>query len=222
MADINLTCIKCGKTITVSEFANGRVPCPACGAMLDKTPTKLGMLRPQLATPENRPMLATPAPAVLTVTQHRDARARGRTPSGPRLWWRVLAAWLLFAGLLAALLAWQWWGRQDVRYLNSYLTARWALVAAAWLAVLVPAFRDSRFQGVLCLCIPPYTLYYALNRLDYFVLRAIYFAVVFALGAEFYFMPDVTLVGIVQAQVNAWVSAVRGLIEHAARHLDTI
>jgi hypothetical protein len=222
MADINLTCLKCGITIAVSEYANGRVPCPHCGTMLDKTPSKLGVLRPQLAHPDGRSVLATPAPTKLSPAPRHDSNQRARAALGPRLWLRVLLAWILFFGLLGALLAWQWKGQQDARYLQTYLNVRWWLFAAAWLAILVPAFLDSWLQGVLCLCVPPYTLYYGLDRLDYFIVRAFYFAVVFALGAEFYFLPGITLVGIVQTEVNDWIVSVRRLIEDAGRHVDTL
>lgn len=224
MADIKRTCTKCGMAVTVSEYAEERLPCPHCGMALGgKAPLKLGVVPPPLAIPETRPCLPPPpAPAVLTVAQHRAARAHGRAPAGRQLWWRGLVGWIFFAGLLAALLAWQWQGQRDAHYLQAYLTARWGLVAVAWLAVLVAAFRDTWLQGVLCLCVPPYTFYYALNRLDYFTVRALYFAVVLALAAEFYFMPGTTLVGTVQTQINTWVVAIRELIERAGRHLDAI
>ncbi len=37
----------------------------------------------------------------------------------------------------------------------------------AWLAILVEAFKDSLVQGLLCLFVPCYGLYYAFARLDH-------------------------------------------------------
>ncbi|MFW6067409.1 MAG: hypothetical protein ACOC97_03665 [Myxococcota bacterium] len=41
------------------------------------------------------------------------------------------------------------------------------LGAACWLAVTVQAFRAAPVQGVLCLLVPPYAIYYAVARLEH-------------------------------------------------------
>lgn len=41
-----------------------------------------------------------------------------------------------------------------------------ALAGVCWLVITVRAFRSDRLQGALCLLIPPYSLYYAIARLE--------------------------------------------------------
>ena len=119
-----------------------------------------------------------------------------------------LAAWLVFALLLGLLLGWQHAGRTDPRLLNAYLSARWLLVGATWLAVLGAAFADNKLQGLLCLFVPAYMIYFALNRLDYYLLRCLFFAVLCALAAEYYFFaPGDVLLELVQQQIQAWIQA---------------
>lgn len=226
MADVTLICAACGKNVKVSEFVEGPVTCPQCGQPLKKiehTPPP-AQLRPQLASMAGRASLVSPEipPELPTAAAHplgvpsrrRDHEAvRIRTERYLRL--HYLFAWFLFVVLLALLLAWQWQGLQNPHLLNAYLAARWWLALFAWLIVVLPAFLDSWLQGVLCLLVPPYSVYFALNRMDVFQLRAIFFAVVLALAAEYYFLPDRVLFNIVQEQMATWVVDVRSLIQHA-------
>jgi len=212
MADISLTCVACGTRLTVSEFVAGPMPCPQCGALMEK-PAKSEASRPHLAAPVKGPLINSIKPmAELLAAQQRNRPKYDWQRVGPGLAVRLTTSWILFVTLLLALLAWQWWGLRDARYLNAYLNARWGLAVIAWLAALIPAFQDTWIQGILCLLVPPYTVYFAFNRLDYFALRAFYFAVVMALAAEFYFLPQQTLVGVVQAHSTEWVETVRAQI----------
>ncbi|TAN35971.1 MAG: hypothetical protein EPN23_09710 [Verrucomicrobia bacterium] len=216
MADITLTCSACGATLTASEFVDGSLPCPQCGMLLEK-PLKPEALRPHLAAPVERPALKLIRPAAaLLVAQQRTQSVRTWARVGASLELRLAAAWTLFVALLVVLLAWQWWGLRDARFLHLYLNARWGVAALTWLAVLIPAFQDTWLQGLLCLFVPPYTVYFALNRLDYFGLRSLYFAVLVALAAEFYFLPQQTLVGMVQRRCTEWAEAVRARISESS------
>ena len=52
--------------------------------------------------------------------------------------------------------------------------------------VVLDAFRDEMFQGLLSLFIPPYTVYYLFFRSDSFGLRALLGALVIAFGYDTY------------------------------------
>lgn len=74
------------------------------------------------------------------------------------------------------------------------------LTAASWLAITVLAFRASPAQGVLCLLIPPYAIYFGFARMDHRrrgllmtgLLLAPVLAILAQLSATAVFGPDVT------------------------------
>ena len=227
MADTSLICAACGTKVTVSEYVTDPVFCPQCGKALEKNEAHTDRARPKLASMQSRASLVSPAippelPSAAAVTpavpnsRRQKHREDGRVRVGRRLRLQAFFSWILFLVLLGLLLDWQWKGQTDERLLQSYLETRWGLVAVAWLIVLVRAFLDTWIQGAFCLMIPPYVVYYALNRMDEFYLRAIFFAVFLALAAEYYFLPSQTLVGIVQVRLAGFADSVHHLIQNAS------
>jgi endogenous inhibitor of DNA gyrase (YacG/DUF329 family) len=232
MADITLSCPGCGKQVTVSEYVDAATPCPQCGRPLDKNAARAGSAehgqpdKPHLASMLGRDSLvdadrvAVAEPAFDTTARPpATRRKRGRDYSEFQLWLHYIFSWLCFLVLLGGFLYWQREGQHDAQIMNSYKAARWWLAAGAWLAVVIPAFQESWVQGLLNLLIPPYTLYYALNRLDHFYLRAFYIAVVLMLAAEFYFLPGHTVLHIAQDNIAQWTSGIRDQIRHAGHRL---
>ncbi len=232
MADITLICSGCGKQVTVSEYVEATSPCPGCGLPLDKngpraaSPLSVPQEKPQLASMLGRDSLVTaghveaPAPAFDPAVQTVAARRkRGQNYSEFKMWLNYIFSWLFFLTLLGGLLYWQWQGQGDARIMGVYKATRWWLTGGAWLAVLIPAFQESWVQGVLNLLIPPYSIYYALNRLDHFYLRGFYVAVLLTLAAEFYFLPNQTVLHIAQDNIAQWTAGVRQQISHAGHKL---
>jgi len=229
MADITLVCPACAKHITISEYVEAAIPCPQCGRLLDRnTPLASGQ-RPKLASMSGRSSLISSTvraeePAVPSMTAAptpSEHRKRGRDQHERRQWVHYILSWLLFLGLLGGLLCWQWKGQTDPQLLGYYKLARWIIAAGAWMAVLIPAFQENWLQGTLNLLIPAYSVYYALNKLDQFYLRAIYFAVLFMLAAEFYFMPNQTVFHMAQDAIGQWTEGVRNLIRNTGHKITT-
>jgi endogenous inhibitor of DNA gyrase (YacG/DUF329 family) len=229
MADITLVCPDCGKQVIVSEYVDVASPCPQCGRPLDKSsPHAAGAAsaKPRLASMHGRDSLVVaghadePAPVFDQAAQQPAARRkRGRDLNTFQLWLHYVFSWLFFSALLGLCLYWQWKGLDDAQVMNSYKAARWWLAAGAWLAIVIPAFQDHWAQGVLNLLIPPYTIYYALNRLDHYYLRAFYTAVLLMLAAEFYFLPGQTVLHIAQDNISHWTAGVRKQISTAGHKI---
>lgn len=229
MADITLICAACGKNFKVSEYAEESVTCPQCGQPVGRNvasaeaPPRLHLAsmagRASLVSPGITPDLPPAVPFAAPVSPSRSRLETRRHYGERRLWLLYSFAWVLFFVMLGALLTWQWLALSDAYLMKLYLDSRWILAALAWLVVLLPAFGDTYLQGLLCLLIPPYAVYYALNRLDHFYLRAIFFAVALNLAAEYYFLPGETLFSILQAQIqeqlSQWAAEVRNFIDHA-------
>jgi hypothetical protein len=227
MADITLVCPACAKHVTISEYVEAAVPCPECGRMLDRNTPLAVSQRPKLASMSGRSSLISatikpeqPAPssitAVQTPSQHRQ---QGRDQHERRQWIHNILSWVLFLGLLGGLLYWQWKGQTDPQLLGYYKSIRWVLAGGTWIAILVVAFQENWVQGTLNLLIPAYSVYYALNKLDQFYLRAVYFAVLFALGAEFYFLPKETVFHIAQEAIGRWIESIRDLIRNTGNKI---
>jgi len=185
------------------------VACPSCGRPVPK-PDRLrpaGLQIKAASAGEPPPLITVGA---ISATRFSDLRQRQETRRRQYRFSRrmeAVTAWLVFALLLGLLLGWQQASRSDPRLLQAYLTTRWLLIGATWLAVLGAAFADNKLQGLLCLFVPAYMIYFALNRMDYYLLRCLFFAALCALVAEFYFFPDQALLDLVQQQIQSWIQA---------------
>jgi len=211
MADITIICPHCHAASQVSEYAASPVPCPFCGRLVDKPghcrPDDLKVKPEPVGGPLNQPpgAGAVGAVAVHAADLRESAVQRVRGPRSFRLLERILA-WLVFLVATGVLIGWQYAGRRDAELLNTYYAVRWLPLGAIWVAVIIAAFADSKLQGFLCLGIPPYLLYFALNRMDSSMLRALFFAALLTLLAEYYFLPHgLTVLNLVQQQIAHWV-----------------
>jgi|GEM_PF-2669788 len=220
MADITITCPRCKAHSQVSEYAASPVPCPSCGQPVFKPehrrsenlkikPEPVGGPLPSNADETSRPVRSADWRERQTARRARPARQR-------RL--DIFVAGLVFVITAGVLIGWQYRGRSDPKLLELYYSVRWLAIGAIWLAVLIAAFADSRLQGFLCLGIPPYQLFFALNRLDSSVLRSLFFAALLALLAEYCFIPpDRTLLGLVQQEIVVWLQAGHNWIHSLGR-----
>ncbi|MCX7010093.1 MAG: hypothetical protein NTY53_23120 [Kiritimatiellaeota bacterium] len=230
MADIILVCPMCAKHVAVSEYVESGVSCPQCGRLLDRnTPVASSGTKPKLASMVGRGSLISdqikPEEYVASelsqvrAPQVRHAHGLVHAEFMERL--HYLLSWLVFLVLLGLLLYWQWKGQSDPQLLGYYKIARWVLAGGAWLAILIVAFQENWVQGTLNLLVPAYSVYYALNKLDYFYLRAVYFAILLMLAAEFYFLPDQTVFHLAQQALSHWTDSVRDLIRNTGRKITT-
>ncbi len=177
MADIQLTCGKCSHVMTVSEFVDeSALTCPECGEAL---------IRPIVdsSTKQKRQVgVSTKSFETQNTGEPNEdgSRASDLWPGGkhaPRAPKRAkvrhhLYGWVLF-GVLGSIMAYlRFGGILPEVYLEMIkLYAVWIGIALHLLTIL-KAFEDSVFQGILCLLIPFYTLYYILCVTDAVYFRA--------------------------------------------------
>ena len=98
---------------------------------------------------------------------------------------------------------------------GTYKWVRLGIVPVVWIWTMVLAFREGYLPGFLCLLLPPYLLYYAFSRVESYPLRGTFFAVVLALGAEVYFMPDNAWALMAQDWTRRLADGGQGLIKDA-------
>ncbi len=104
---------------------------------------------------------------------------------------------------------------RDPDMLGLYNVVRGIAGGLIYLLVIVVAFEDHVWQGLLALLVPPYCIYYALIRLDAYVLRSLFLAIVVAIVAEVKFIPEHALVSHAQDGVTSFIQTIEGMIEHA-------
>jgi len=226
MADLTLTCSKCQAQTVVSEYAEpGAAICSACGTPLEMPAKKEESgLRIRRMDPASQTSLTGEQMAIDLATraqagaQTEDVlrevhKARTKVQAVSPAWF-----WLVLLGLGGGWIGWLYslahGSAPELPF--SYETARSVMTAIGWLAVLVVAFQESGGQGMLCLLLPFYILYYAFVRMEYHLLRGWFLAICLALVAEVYFIPDRSALNAAQTATNDFIAKVGGLIHRAS------
>jgi phage FluMu protein Com len=202
MADIDVQCTKCGKVITVSEFADiAAIKCHACGGSLRKLTSS------DKKEPERKLRfvddISKPAPPVerpseewefsKKMSKHYSSLSQERKLNVP-----LLMSWIMFLviGLTTGFLR---YSKQIIKiasgvinlgegvtkfirdggvlpkeYFNYMVEYAPFVVLVLYIGVILMAFKDSVFQGVLCLFVPLYPFFYLFAISDNFYFRAIF------------------------------------------------
>jgi len=217
MADITLHCAGCGRDNLLSEYTlpENRI-CAGCGARLSankkKDSKELRLHRLQKGdkvTLQGKPLVET-----RVREGHEPVVVRKpalRLPSAPS----ALLGGLIFLLLGGTLVGAQFLGQTNDAVMDVYLMARYVVLAAGCLMVIVEAFFTSQVQGFLVLLLPPYLLWYVLTGMESFWRQAIFFAVLLMLGTELYFMRDQALVSYAHTAANSAVEWVGSQIQRA-------
>ncbi|MCK5850585.1 MAG: hypothetical protein KAH23_06680 [Kiritimatiellae bacterium] len=179
MADIQLTCNSCGNVVTVSEFADpSSITCKQCGESLQKP-----IAPPSAEAMGSRPKLKSQKETKKRISpEHseedeqggqwlilQDSRKNLPQETGSHLK-HAIGSWVVFVVLGAASGAAKYLGVLDSYGLIEYGPY---LILAFNLAIMLKAFKDNMFQGVLCLLVPGYSFYYRLMLCDDFYMRAV-------------------------------------------------
>lgn len=224
MADIQVTCTNCGHAQRISEYATrGSISCVECGTGLEipELKSQSGLKLRQAGGPD-KPFLTDPPEPKKSV--RRDAKVDApdggiledvykvrKRPKGVK----AFGSWVAFFALTGFLLWMQTQVRDDPSMLNTYNWVRGIVGGLVYLLVIVVAFEDHLWQGLLALLIPPYCLYYALIRLDAYFLRNIFLAVVVAFVAELHFIRERALITHAQHGTEAFIRDIEGMIQRA-------
>ena len=199
MADITITCEKCGNVVTVSEFVDpNSISCRSCGEKMRKphaevpksksdAPRKLG-IKPRADLP---PVIEEPVQDEDPKKKRRREKKQAKEKVEGVAVTQHLWAWALFI-VLALITGTLRYGNLAFEALDPYcqpfiaLSEQFALLAVGALTILVllKAFQDSMFHGILSLLVPGYAIYYVIALSDDFFLRATFCGVLAGLGQD--------------------------------------
>lgn len=211
MADVQITCPKCSTTLTISEFADaGNLVCRSCGEPLKKPESpkqksKAAAIKTASAETLQETSQTSEGQSLggnwqVTQTAARIKRPKQKFHMTPGIW-----AWVIFI-ILGGIMAY-------LRYGGGFLGENTAMiymygpivVATIHLMVVLKSFKDSVFQGVLCLLVPGYSLYYLFLVADDFILRGIAGGIFVGIGQEsFKFFLDEA--HIIIKMINDWIA----------------
>ena len=182
MADVRIKCAKCGKEMMVSEYVSSDAlgDC-SCGAKL---------LMPQIPKKKQNPTTVRYArdPATIEAEANRPRFRARRSSTLVRLGsWRISEygmSWLIFLLLASVLSYFRYSDALAKTSLETYTF--WGMVAMGLfhMVVIVDAFYNEFFEGLVSLMIPPYSLYYLYFKSDSFALRAIVGGLAVAFGLD--------------------------------------
>ncbi len=180
MADIHIVCKDCTQEFRVSEFVDkDSFTCPACGAENEK-PAGAGTVE------KKKPLKLKPRQNTEnTVTKETYAEARENSSWNVREQisedlskdkkrsFHCAGSWILFIllGVTTGFLRYGGFLPEDnVTQIQEYGPF---VILFFHVVILLKAFKDSVFQGILCLLIPFYSVYYIFLVSDAFYMRAI-------------------------------------------------
>jgi hypothetical protein len=228
VADIVLKCVACGRENKVSEYASSEaLVCASCHHALDipepeKTSGKLQMRK--LESQQAETLTGEAKDNVVEEKIRRESsvasaavlgdvhKARGKVKR-PHVFWSYLS-FLIVCGTLVGL---QYMMKQRPDLMETYEWARIGFSVIATILLLAVAFQDSTFQGLLCLFVLPYAIYYAAVRLESYWIQGIFMGVIVALCAELHFMPSQAVITRAQINTEIFIQDVGQLIDKASQ-----
>lgn len=189
MADIEVRCESCGASIKISEYADlSVVQCRKCRNSLkteSQVVPKAAIRVRKRAAGDRQPAPLVDRPPSETVNAAAvPAGSKPLLPKRKGANMHMVAAWAIFAVLALA--------TGLLRYGNLLSPAQLDLFARIspfvfiffHLLIVVKAFEDSVFNGILCLIVPFYSLYYLFMTCDSFYLRAVVAGTLVGIGQD--------------------------------------
>lgn len=227
MADIILKCSECGRENKASEYASPEtLVCASCHRPLrpleqGKKSFRLRMRR--IESQEAKTLTGETAAYVLEEKVRRESAAAAAAVLGDVHKERekvkrpnAFCGYLTFLIAGGTLIGLQYLMEQRPDLLQTYQWARIGITAIGTILLLTVAFQDSLFQGLLCLFILPYTIYYAAVRLESYWIRGAFIGVIVALCAELYFMPNEAVIVRAQKNITMFIDNTGRLIDKAS------
>ncbi len=199
MADIDLTCTKCGSLTKVSEYISDSViRCKACGEGIEmpkrqKTVSTLKLRKieapePKPETPEEdgqpessvRGGKTVVRATVMQKSEIRDGEAK-RVKAGAVM---VALSWAIFIILSAVLGYFRFYG--EVPGLAKDVFIQYGLIAigVCYVLIILLALKDNMFDALLCIVVPMYPFYYILGVSNQVIVRAIVAAILVGFGYD--------------------------------------
>lgn len=208
MGDVSVRCAKCGKTVAISEFADPtKLTCSSCGEKLELPKSEVTRATPTVV--RKRPPVATPAAGAPAAAKEEAPQPKGRAKRRRRDstlikigQWRLSGywmSWLLFVGLASFLLYLRYGGVLAKDVLVDCKNYGMTGLVLLYAVVVVEAFREDTFEGLLCFFVPPYVFFYLFAKSDSFALRALFGGFLLAFGFDLYGVLSVYIVAFVEA-----------------------
>lgn len=232
MADITVKCSSCGTENRVSEYAAAEtLVCRSCKRALSNFHTEDRKMRLQVRKierddkqtnltgekeEEEQEVAIRKASAERTSSVLGEVHKARTKTSNPH----AIVSWLAFLAVGALLVGLQYLSLEDPKLLQPYYTLRWVALGLFSFLVILIAFQDSTFQGVLCLLLPLYIVYYAVVRVESYFVRGAFMAVCVALGTEMHFMPKQAVVTRTQIEINKFINSVGKQVQRASEAPD--
>lgn len=234
MPDIIIECPECHRDYTVSEYATlDGMTCVTCSAPLSMPESTGGTTNLRVRSARDAPGISMVAPstpaapppmpesgegqAVPVVASIQAMTQAGLVPEGSN---RVLPKWIAGVIALAVIVAFVsfQWKADDLSssMLTYYEWGRNGLALGAWLVVVLVAFQDGLGPGVLCLVLPPYSLFYVMACVESHVLRGVFYGILISLCAETYLLQDHSIVLAAGVGLKDFIEHVDGLIVRAS------
>lgn len=187
MADIELTCAKCQKTTTVSEFADAEhLKCRHCGEKIEKPKLRLAE-KPKPTVRVAKPDDTAPQAEPTEWRYNKNMEGKGKEKEPFKITKHGLS-WIVFL-LLGGVM---WLFRYgDIPSLPFLLTMRAPLteygpylLIVLHIFVVLSAFKHSVYQGILCLLVPGWSFYYLFAVTDEFFFRAVFAGFLVGIGED--------------------------------------
>lgn len=198
MADIEITCSNCSKTYSVSEFASGTYfKCPACETNNEKPQSATETEKKKPLTLQKREE-RTP---VVTEEDYMKARDDNAWNVREQITDDIVqnkkrsiynaGSWILFLVIGLATGVMRYGHMLSPEHLSATQKTSEIiqiygpyLILAFHIIILLKAFKDSVFQGILCLLVPFYSIYYIFMVSDDFYMRAVLGGLLIGLGQD--------------------------------------
>ena len=211
MADIDITCGKCGNVVTISEFADPTsIVCRKCGEKLQK-PGTVSVQKKQKPTVrvlkrEETAEVAADEPPPTEWRFHKHTKKEEIKGQSAVFSTHHIGSWVVFLVLGAIGGALRYGGFLDPTQLAIVKQASPFALLAVHIIILLAAFRHSIFQGTLGIMLPPYPYYFLFAVSDEFYLRAIVGGVLIGIGQDgFTFVSREGLV--IYNAVTGWIAS---------------
>ena len=186
MADVILNCPHCGEGMTVSEYVDvSQLSCTSCGERMqlpqmqsqEKRRPTITKRRPYEPPPEEETDEERTPNTVVAARENMKSRPKRSSETFKF----TMYSWLLFLVIGAV----AWFVRHSGSNEDALVTGGLFLCGCLNLAIVLLAFKDDVFQGMLCLFIPGYFLYYLLFVSDSFFVRALIAGVFVGFGLDY-------------------------------------
>jgi hypothetical protein len=123
--------------------------------------------------------------------------------------------WVAFLAVAGILVGMQSLAKGSPEITRNYVWVRAIAGGLIYLLIVILAYEDGLLHGFLCLFLPPYAVYYALARTEYYFLKGAFTALVVVVAAELYLLPQCSALNSMQDALTRGIEHGEYLIQWA-------